>query len=120
MWNDMAVAGETADWRNPVLARHATGIALTTITRGMYSHHANGLVSKGRPKNSPRARTAKLGKIMIEDCGDSTNWLLYRADTGALADEEPDGRRHINAVVEKQVDGVWRVTEFGIREPGSC
>ncbi|GAB2790722.1 hypothetical protein [Amycolatopsis magusensis] len=120
MWNDMAVAGETSNWQDPRLSRNATGTALTNITRGLYANQSNGLVSKGRPKSSPRVLSTETGKIVIEDCGDSSTWLLYRADTGALADEEPGGRRHINAVVERQSDGVWRVTDFGIHELGSC
>ncbi|UJW32633.1 hypothetical protein L3Q67_02245 [Saccharothrix sp. AJ9571] len=120
MWNDMAVAGETSNWQDPRLGRNATSIALTNITRGLYTNQTKGLVSKGRPVNAPRVLTAESGKFVLEDCGDSSNWLLYRADTGALSDEEPDGRRHINAVVERQPDGAWRVTDFGIHEPGSC
>lgn len=124
MWEDMATAGETSNWQDPRLGLHATATALTNITRGLYADKANGLVSKGRPKNSPQASSMEPlsapTKVIIEDCGDSTAWLHYRADTGKPADDSPGGRRQINAVVEKQSDGFWRVTDFGVHEVGTC
>jgi hypothetical protein len=124
MWEDMAVAAETSNWQDPRLAQHATGLALTNITRGLYTDSKNGLVSKGRPKNDPQVSSADPPadpvKVIISDCGDSTNWIQYRVDTGQPADNSPGGRRQINAIVEKQPDGAWRVTDFGIHGIGSC
>jgi hypothetical protein len=124
MWEDMAVAAETSNWEDPRLASHATGIALTNITRGLYTDNKNGLVSKGRPKNNPQVSSAEPPpdpvKVIISDCGDSTEWIQYRVDTGQPADASPGGRRQINAIVEKQPDGVWRVTDFGVHGIGTC
>ncbi|MDQ0772962.1 hypothetical protein QF026_001428 [Streptomyces aurantiacus] len=124
MWQDMARAGKTADWRSPKLAAHATGDALSAISRVLYADHLNGLVSKGAPKNSPEvtsaAPPARPTIVMIEDCGDSTDWLQYRKDTGRLADDDPGGRRAITAEVKQQADGVWKVTRFAVDGLGSC
>jgi hypothetical protein len=124
MWEDYAVAAETSNWQDPRLGQHATGIALTNITRGLYTDKTNGVVSKGRPKLDPSVLsmeppTAPI-KVIVTDCGDSTDWIQYRADTGEPADDSPGGRREINAIVEKQADSAWRVTDFGIHEVGSC
>lgn len=54
MWRDFADAGTTSDWRSPKLAQNATGDALSTLSRGLYADHYNGLVSRGRPVNNPQ------------------------------------------------------------------
>ncbi|HEY8986485.1 MAG TPA: hypothetical protein VIU15_43805 [Streptomyces sp.] len=123
MWQDMARAARTSDWKSPSLARHATGEALSAISRGMYADHRNGLVTKGAPKNYPKVSAAvpeaNPTTVMISDCGDSTHWLRYRRDTGRLADGEVGGRQAITAEVKK-ADGAWRVSRFAVRGVGSC
>lgn len=123
MWQDFVVAGTTSDWQSPALGQYATGIALTTLSRGLYADHYNGLVTKGEPILRPSVSSvdspAGPQKIIITDCGDSTHWLKYRADTGKL-DDTPGGRRLINAIVEKQADGSWKVTDFGVHDVGTC
>lgn len=124
MWRDMAEAGKTSDWDSPGLARHATGGALSVISRSLYADHLNGLVSKGEPKNYPKVTkvdpSANPTTVMISDCGDSTHWLMYRKDTGELADDKPGGRRDITAEVKRQKGGGWKVTRFAVWEVGSC
>lgn len=123
MWHDFVVAGTTSDWQSASLGQYATGIALTNLSRGLYADHYNGLVTKGEPVLSPSVSSADPAtdpkKIIITDCGDSTHWLKYRADNGQL-DDTPGGRRLINAIVEKQADGSWKVTDFGVHDVGSC
>ncbi|MFD2414834.1 hypothetical protein [Amycolatopsis pigmentata] len=124
MWDDMAVAAETSNWQDPRLGQHATGVALTNITRGLYADKANGLITKGRPKNVPQVSSVEPlsapAKAIVTDCGDDSQWQHYRLDNGQSANDGPSGRRQINAVVEKQQDGVWRVTDFGVHGVGSC
>ncbi|WP_199818778.1 hypothetical protein [Streptomyces sp. NRRL B-1347] len=120
----MADAARTSDWKSPRLARYATGEALKAITRGMYADHRNGLITKGRPENSPRATKLAPASdpttVVITDCGDSTHWLKYRMQNGKLADDEPGGRQSITAEVKKQKGGGWKVTRFAVWEVGSC
>ncbi|MER5299690.1 hypothetical protein ABT039_09550 [Streptomyces lasiicapitis] len=124
MWRDTAQAAKTSDWKSPRLARHATGEALKTITRGMYADHRNGLIAKGMPENAPKVTkvtpVADPTTVVISDCGDSSHWLKYRKKTGELADDKPGGRQSITAEVEKQGDGGWKVTRFAVWEVGSC
>jgi hypothetical protein len=97
---------------------------LTNLSRGLYADHANGLVTKGEPKLDPSVSSVEPPdvptKIVVTDCGDSTNWLKYRKDNGQLADDNPGGRQLINAIVEKQSDGSWKVSDFGVHGVGTC
>lgn len=124
MWQDFADAATTSDWRSPRLARNATGDALSTLSRGLYADHYNGLVSRGRPVNNPHVSTLEPvdapTTIVLSDCGDSTNWVKYRTDNGQVANDGPGGRRRINAIVKKAVDGSWKVTDFGVQAVGTC
>lgn len=124
MWQDFVVAGRTSDWQAPALGQHATGVALTNLSRGLYADHNNGVVTKGEPALNPSVSSVEPPgaptQVVITDCGDSTNWLKYRKDNGQLADDEPGGRRLINAIVQKQSDGAWKVSEYGVHEVGSC
>lgn len=122
MWQAMAKAGETADWKSAELAKYATGDALGVINRSLYTDHLNGVVSKGRPTHDPQVSSAEPpddpATVMISDCSDSSNWLKYK--DGRLLDDTPGGRRSITAEVKKQQDGTWRVTRFAVQGVGSC
>lgn len=124
MWADFVAAGKTSDWRSPALGQHSTGVALDKLTRSLRSDQDKGLVTKGSPTLNPKVstvdQTADPQKVTITDCGDSTNALKYRKDNGQLADDVPGGRRLIDAIVEKQADGTWKVTDFGVHDLGTC
>ncbi|WP_228122614.1 hypothetical protein [Saccharothrix syringae] len=124
MWQDFAVAGVTSDWQSATLGRHATGTALTNLTRGLYGDHYNGLVTKGEATHDAEVVSAEPEdnptKIVVADCSDSTKALKYRADDGQLADSTPGGRRLINGQVEQQGDKSWKVTDFAVHEVGTC
>lgn len=124
MWSDMAGAATTSDWQSAKLAQNATGEALQTISRSLYTDHYNGLVTEGRLLNHPKPASAEPQdnptSVTLTDCGDSTNWLKYRADNRQRADDGPSGHRQIEALVKKAVDGSWKVTTFAVHEVGSC
>lgn len=124
MWMTMAEAAETSDWQSPRLSQYATGIALNTLSRGIYIDHTNGHVSRGRPKLSPTVAEVEPRDepttVRIADCGDSTDWLKYDATTGQVVDDAVGGRRSISAVVDKHDDGTWRVSDFAVRALGTC
>lgn len=124
MWADFAAAGTTSDWRSPTLGQYATGVALTNLSRGLYADHYNGLVTKGEPILHPGVFSVDPPQdpttVVITDCGDSTHWLKYRADNGQLADDKPGGRSQINAIVQRQSDGSWKVSDYGVHEIGTC
>jgi hypothetical protein len=124
MWADFVAAGVTSDWQSDELGRHATGIALTNLSRGLYADSYNGLVTRGEPVLDPRVTSVEPADdpttVRVTDCGDSSGWLKYRADTGARANDSPGGRRMITAVVERQSDGSWKVSDYAVRDLGSC
>jgi hypothetical protein len=124
MWWDFAAAGTTSDWRSPSLARYATGIALSNMSRGLYADHYNGLVTKGTASHDPRvSSTSPPGDpntVTVSDCSDSTHYLKYRASSGKLANDGPGGRQLINATVRRQADGSWKVSDFGVQGVGTC
>lgn len=124
MWMTMAEVAETADWQSPRLSQYATGAALTTLSRGIYVDYTNGRVSRGRPTLSPTVASVEPQdeptRVRIVDCGDSTDWLKYDAATGRLVDDALGGRRSISAVVDRQDDDTWRVSDFAVRDLGTC
>lgn len=124
MWRSMAAAARTSDWQSGVLGTYATGTALATISRGLYADYQNGLITLGAPKLSPSVAGWEPAEdptmVTIADCGDSTNWLKYHADTRQPANDGPGGRRAISAVVTKQAGGRWLVSDFAVRAVGTC
>jgi hypothetical protein len=124
MWQDFVSAGTTSDWQSPKLGQFATGIALTNMSRSLYADHYNGLVTKGEPTFQPSVSSVdpldNPNKIVITDCSDGSKWLKYKAANGELADDTPGGRHLINAIVQKQADGSWKVSEYGVHEAGTC
>ncbi|ASO21594.1 hypothetical protein FHR81_003238 [Actinoalloteichus hoggarensis] len=123
MWAAFVAAGTTANWQDPALAAHATGLALSTLTRGLYADAYNGLVTRGEPILDPVVSSVEPEDepttVVVADCGDDSDWLKYTAD-GQLADDVPGGRREINAIVERQADGAWKVSDFGVHGVGTC
>lgn len=124
MWADFVTAGLTSDWRSPDLGRHAIGVALTNLSRSLYADHYNGIVTKGEPILNPIVRSADPTddpvKVIVGDCGDSSHWLKYRADDGALTSATSGGRRRITGVVDKQADGSWKVSDYAVEDLGTC
>lgn len=123
MWNAYAAAGEVADPTHGDLAQYATGDALESLTGALDGYRRKEQVMKGRPVMNPRVASRSPGnpirQVEVEDCADSTHWLVYDK-SGALADDEPGGRRSIGATVKDTGGGVWKVSLFGVREVGTC
>jgi hypothetical protein len=123
MWKTYAQASHTSDWQAPYLSQYAAGDALQFLSRDLYADHYNGLVSKGDPVNSPRVTSVSPEdgptSVMIDDCLDDRHWLRYRTD-GSLLDNTPGALHRVLAEVRLHTDGKWRVTRFGIGDPGSC
>jgi hypothetical protein len=123
MWVDFAAAGRTSDWKSPRLAEHASGDALSTMSRGLYADHMNGYVTKGAPVDHPTVTSAVPASapttVLISDCGDSSHWLKYLSKTGKPAPGGAGGRQAITAEVKKQAGG-WKVDLFAVRAVGSC
>lgn len=124
MWQSMAAAATTSNWQDPELSRYATGDALQVITKSLYADHLNGTITKGHQNNSPHLSSPDAAHdaatSVVTDCGDDSDWLKYRADSGQPVDNVPGGRRSITAEVTKQSDGRWLVTRFAVEAVGTC
>ncbi|WP_245849097.1 hypothetical protein [Lentzea kentuckyensis] len=124
MWDAFVAAAATSDGQSSKLSQYATGFALSTLSQGLKADRDNGFVSKGSPNHNAQVSSveplANPVKVTIGDCSDSTNALKYRVDNGEPADDGAGGRRFIKATVEKQADGSWKVTSFGVQGVGTC
>lgn len=126
MWRayDQAGLAPAADPDDPVLAEVTAGDALEGLMTALGKLRNQGLVFEGTyeltatevvelsPEEAPTA-------AQIEDCLNSSEWVVVRADGGEYEDE-PGGRRAVFADIEKGDDGVWRVTGFALRAVGTC
>ncbi|ROO60376.1 hypothetical protein EDC02_2239 [Micromonospora sp. Llam0] len=123
MWRAYAEAGATANPHDPDLARYASGRALATLRQGLTAIKDKRQVLKGEYGSAPAVTSASpTGQpttIHISDCLDGTNFLTYTT-TGALADDEPGGRRSTTATVSNLGTEGWKVTGFAIQEVGTC
>jgi hypothetical protein len=123
MWVDFTTAGRTSDWKSPRLSAHASGDALSTMSRGLYADHMNGYITKGAPVDHPTVTSAVPASapttVLISDCGDSSHWLKYVSKTGKPAPGGAGGRQAITAEVKKQAGG-WKVDLFAVRAVGTC
>jgi len=68
-----------------------------------------------------RARGPAIGRsptdVVVQDCFDTTQWLLYVKATGEAAGDAKGARRQMQAVVRKTASG-WKVD--GLVVVGSC
>jgi hypothetical protein len=119
----MGVLG-APDPDSPELARYAAGDALSTLVDGVREVRNNGLKGEGEFSLAPRvtevAPATSPTKVGIRDCLDDSQAQIVRASPGPAYNDKPGGRRLCLATVERQSDGAWKVTSFGLHEVGSC
>ncbi|WP_030442476.1 hypothetical protein [Actinoplanes subtropicus] len=122
MWRSYAKAGLTANRDEPDLAVYATGPALKLLRDGLAGYRAKGQVFRGEYRSNPSVAAAtpaaRPSTVIIADCLDSTNFLVYKT-SGEKADDVPGGRRSTSATV-RMLGGVWKVTSFAVRKKGTC
>lgn len=114
-------AAKTSNAGYPALRQYTSGQALKILADALFSAKMRKLIAKGAPVISPTAVDARPvdapTDVVVQDCFDTTNWLLYKKASGELADNIPGDRRQFKAVVRKK-DGAWKVD--GIVTTGSC
>jgi len=122
MWEDMATAAKTADYRSPLLAQHASGAALSILVRGLYTDKRMGVVVKGQPVTNAHVVSlfppASPTKASIVDCFDDRHWLNYKV-SGGLQNNVPGGLHYTTATVSN-IAGVWKVTQLHVESSGTC
>ncbi len=124
MWDAYMRVLAAPDPDNPELARYATGAALKTLTDGVRDVRDKGLKGEGAFILSPQvtevAPASAPTKVGIRDCLNTAQSRIVRASPGPAYSDKPGGRRQCIATVERQADGAWKVTSFGLHEVGSC
>lgn len=124
MWQAYTVAIEVPDPNSPDLARYATGSALSTLVSGIKSVKDQGMKGTGQLVLSPQVvkitPTDSPTSVDVQDCFDDAATHLVSASPGSTGHDTPGGRRLCLATVERQADGSWKVTHFGLRGVGTC
>ncbi|MFZ3555844.1 hypothetical protein [Streptomyces sp. BH055] len=118
MWSDYTKAAATSDAKSSALDDHAKGGALKLMKYGLEQAKKDKVVTKGAPRLSPRAISATRDRVVIQDCVDTTNWLVYKVN-GALKNDVPGSHRAADATV-RRAGGVWKVSDFHVADAGSC
>jgi hypothetical protein len=124
MWQAYDKAIKVPEPNSPDLVRYATGNALQTLVSGLNSVKDRGLKGTGEVALSPQVTEVAPAntptKVSIRDCFDDGGTHLVRASPGPPYNDTPGGRRLCLATVERQTDGTWKVTGFGLRSVGTC
>jgi hypothetical protein len=124
MWQTYLRVLAAPDPDSPELARDATGEALKVLVDGVRDVRDQGLKGEGRFVLSPRVTDATPAtaptKVSIRDCLNDAGARIVRASPGPAYRDRPGGRRLCLATVQRQRDGTWKVTSFGLREVGTC
>src|SRR5581483_3982245 len=119
MWKAYETVAHHPDPTQPELARYATGTALQTIISGIRSLEDQGLKGTGSVAHAPQVTRISPARaptaIGVSDCMDTTASHIVRAAPGPAYSDSPGGRRLCLATVERQNDGSWKVTTFGVR-----
>ncbi|MEW1655997.1 MULTISPECIES: hypothetical protein [unclassified Streptomyces] len=118
MWRDLTRASLTSDADSPLLAVHANGGALELMKHGLRKSKQEGVVSKGTPRVDPHVVSASGQEVVLVDCVDDSNWLLYKRN-GELKNNVPGGHLKTDATV-RRAGGVWKVSNFYMHATGSC
>jgi hypothetical protein len=122
MYTDWASAAATSNYQDPALAHHASGSALSKITRALYIDKTEGTVGKGQPVINPAVSHLVSAdnptQVVINDCFDDSNWLQYTTD-GHLYNNVPGGRHKTQALVV-ETGSSWKVDQLAVQAVGTC
>ncbi|BCB74497.1 hypothetical protein GCM10022251_74180 [Phytohabitans flavus] len=124
MWDAYMRVLVAPDPDSPELARYATADALQTLRNGVRQVRDQGLKGEGKFVLSPHvtelAPASTPTKIEIKDCVNTAKSRIVRASPGPAYSDKPGGPSLCLATVERQTDGSWKVTSFGLHEVGTC
>jgi hypothetical protein len=115
-WDAMIAAGVTADADSPLLAEHATSLALAQARMHFSAIKRVGQVDRGTVTLHPRVVSVKGAAATVRDCPDISRWHRVDARTGAVHDPPDTGRRASLAVLYL-VQETWKVAVITRKEP---
>lgn len=109
-WADIVAVGKTADWQSPRLAAHTTGPALQKLRTHFRNLKRFGLIDLGTVKLNPKVVTLRERTATVEDCVDTSRFLLHDAKTRQPR-EKPDPQPDAGvATLTLTADG-WKVSK---------
>ncbi|GIH16094.1 hypothetical protein [Rugosimonospora africana] len=124
MWDAYDAAVQVPDPNSPDLRQYATGSALQDLVKGLQSVKDQRLKGTGQIRLSPQvveiSPASTPTKVGIKDCFDDSATHLVRVGPGSTYHDTAGGRRLCTATVVLQADGSWKVTVYGLRDPGTC
>lgn len=122
-WRTVAESGALPDPGYGALAQVASGAALETAQSLAQDALDAGERATGAPSHSAEVTEvfpeSDPYRFVVEDCMDSTEWIVVDAETGEPVEGEEYGTRQVEALVE-HVDDRWTVSEVVLRELGTC
>jgi hypothetical protein len=115
-------AATTSDYRSPLLARYATGPALTLLVQGLARDQLRGIVTRGITTHHPVVTSLSPAtdpnRATVSDCFDDTRWIEYTT-AGRRAKNSPGGRRRTTAELTRS-GGTWKVRQLTVEATGTC
>jgi hypothetical protein len=122
-WAALVAVADPHDYQSPVLAEHMSGQALSTVTGQVFIDiNTRGAVSKGVPVLHPTVGQLipanNPTQVIVNDCVNTSSWLLYTTD-GHLLDNIPGGLEKTQSLMVL-TNGVWKMNQLYMQEPGTC
>lgn len=123
-WAAVSAVPNTADYQSPRLADHLSGQALETVTGSVYVNtNVDQAISKGAPVLHPSVGEVvpanDPNQVVVDDCVDTTSWLLWTSDGKHLFNDVPGGNRKTQSLVT-YADGAWKVSQMYMQKVGTC
>lgn len=123
-WAAVTSVASKADYQNPRLDDHMTGQALSQASSTIYvDTNVDQAVSKGAPVLHPTVGELipanSPTQIVVNDCVDTSSWLMWTSDGKHLYNNTPGGRRKTQSLVA-YADGAWKVSQMYMQSVGTC
>lgn len=123
-WAAVTAVASKADYQNPRLADHMTGQALSQASSTIYvDTNVDQAVSKGSPILHPTVGelipTNNPTQVVVNDCVDTSSWLLWTSDGKSLYNKTPGGHRKTQSLVA-YANGAWKVSQLYMQSVGTC
>ena len=123
-WVAVTSVASKADYQNPRLDDHMTGQALSQASSTIYVNtNVDQTVSKGAPVLHPTVGELIPAndptQVVVNDCVDTSSWLLWTSDGKHLYNNTPGGRRKTQSLVV-YADGSWKVSQMYMQNVGTC
>lgn len=123
-WVAVTSVASKADYQNPRLDDHMTGQALSQASSTIYvDTNVDQAVSKGAPVLHPTVGQLIPAndptQVVVNDCVDTSSWLLWTSDDKHLYNNTPGGNRKTQSLVV-YANGAWKVSQMYMQSVGTC